>query len=365
MDISVFFMVKTKSKNNAKTSKRSLVKGVTNLFRNEGSRKALSYTSNFVAGIEPVRYIAGKSLESMGSSAGYEIGNPVGAIIYGGLDLIKSVYPGASSSKYVRLLESAGAVYYGLSVVADLFGVLNGDFGQLAKLPLDVAMLYETGTNTAKDYKKENSKIRNDLSEVKSDVKYGVDWVRGLFGKKDSGLEDKVETADVPSSEDNFKKKRKIKNSSLEDNSKSSNGFYHGVITSPDFEESIGEMGYEGDDQNVNPNLESKPSEVFYLSTPNKDGSFNVSSIRDSFKYGASIYQFTKTSRNRARFRIDSNEGAIKLALAFPDSNIEPSCELQNAYRKNSSTIITEEEGEAELKGNKWRVIKPVKIRYE
>lgn len=111
--------------------------------------------------------------------------------------------------------------------------------------------------------------------------------------------------------------------------------------------------------------LEEKSNEIFYLSTPNKDGSFNADSVRETFTYGASIYKFTKISDDKAKFKIDSNEGSIKLALAFPNSNIQPSCEEQNAYTKNVKEIITEEDGEAKLKGNKWKIVKPAKIRYE
>jgi hypothetical protein len=105
--------------------------------------------------------------------------------------------------------------------------------------------------------------------------------------------------------------------------------------------------------------------EIFYLSTPNSDGSFNDSSASTNYKEGASIYRFTKTSSNRAKFQIDEREASIKLALQFPDRNIKPVCDAENAFDPQSKTIITTGVGEAELVGDKWINYKKAKIRYE
>lgn len=167
-------------------------KKVKNVSKTNWKRKTAVYLGNFVAGIKPVQYIAGKTLETtLGSSAGYSIGNPVGAIVYGGLDLAKNYAPDIKESKYVRLLEAGGTAYYGLSTIGNLFGVLNGDFGQLAQLPFNVGMLYETGTNTAKDYRETGATVKSDLKNVKKDFEKGIDYVRGIFNK-DSSLEQKT-----------------------------------------------------------------------------------------------------------------------------------------------------------------------------
>jgi hypothetical protein len=104
--------------------------------------------------------------------------------------------------------------------------------------------------------------------------------------------------------------------------------------------------------------------ETFYLSTPNSDGSFNDSSASTNYKEGASIYRFTKTSSNRAKFQIDEREASIKLALQYPDKNIDPVCDAENAFNPKAKTIITTGVGEAELVGDKWIKNNKAKIRY-
>lgn len=105
-------------------------------------------------------------------------------------------------------------------------------------------------------------------------------------------------------------------------------------------------------------------AETFYLSTPNSDGSFNASSSSPAFKEGASIYKFTKLSNNKALFQIDEREASIRLALQYPDKNIDPVCEVLNSFNLSVKRIITEEPGEAELEGDRWKKTKNTKIRY-
>jgi len=109
------------------------------------------------------------------------------------------------------------------------------------------------------------------------------------------------------------------------------------------------------------------PIETFFLSTPNLDGSFNESSISSIFKDGASIYKFTKTGNNRAKFQLDERESSVKLALQYPDKNIDPVCDAVNAFNPKAKRILTVESGEAELENDKWIVNKSqkAKIRYE
>ena len=108
-------------------------------------------------------------------------------------------------------------------------------------------------------------------------------------------------------------------------------------------------------------------AQVFFLSTPNADGSFNESSASSSYKQGATIYRFIKTGSNRAKFKIDDKETSAKLALQFPDKNIDPVCDAENAFNPKATRITTVQEGEAELQNGKWIVEKnkKAKIKYE
>jgi hypothetical protein len=105
--------------------------------------------------------------------------------------------------------------------------------------------------------------------------------------------------------------------------------------------------------------------ETFYLSTPNSNGTFNESSSSTTYREGASIYRFTKESFNKATFCIDDREASIKLALQYPDKNIDPVCEASNAYNPKASRIVTTSPGTAELLGENWFLKTKAKISYE
>jgi hypothetical protein len=108
-------------------------------------------------------------------------------------------------------------------------------------------------------------------------------------------------------------------------------------------------------------------NEIFFLSTPNSDGSFNESSASSFYKDGATIYRFTKIGPNKAKFLIDEKEASVKLALEYPDKNIDPVCDAVNAFNPKATRITTVEQGEAELQHGKWVVEKNKKgkIKYE
>ena len=108
-----------------------------------------------------------------------------------------------------------------------------------------------------------------------------------------------------------------------------------------------------------------KAPPVFFLSTPNSDGSFNNSSANLAFREGASIYKFQNTKDNRAQFRVDERDASVKLALSYPDKNIDPVCDALNAFDPRARKIFTVEPGVAELAGDRWRVITKARIRYE
>ena len=106
---------------------------------------------------------------------------------------------------------------------------------------------------------------------------------------------------------------------------------------------------------------------ILYLSTPNADGSFNESSAQNSYREGASIYKFTLLSIDRANFEIDVRESSIRLALQYPDKNIDPVCNALNSFTVNTKSIRTDKPGTAVKDGDKWIVTNASKaiIKYE
>jgi hypothetical protein len=105
--------------------------------------------------------------------------------------------------------------------------------------------------------------------------------------------------------------------------------------------------------------------DAFFLSTPNKEGSFNESSATASYKEGATIYKFTRKGNNKATFEIDGRDASVQLALQYPDKSIDPVCEAINAFNPKATRIITVTAGEALLQGTKWTINTKAKIRYE
>ena len=107
--------------------------------------------------------------------------------------------------------------------------------------------------------------------------------------------------------------------------------------------------------------------QTFFLSTPNSDGSFNEKYSSLTYLDGATIYRFSKIGNNRAKFQIDEKDASVRLALQYPDKNIEPVCEGVNALNPKATRITTVEQGEAELQNGKWVVdkTKKAKIKYE
>lgn len=110
---------------------------------------------------------------------------------------------------------------------------------------------------------------------------------------------------------------------------------------------------------------EETPAEIFYQATPDNDGNFNDMYSSLHFKEGASIYKFTKTAVNRAYFQVDNQVSSVKLALQFPNRNIDPACEALNAYNSKAKRIVTVQKGEVELQGTLWICKIKAQIRYE
>lgn len=106
-------------------------------------------------------------------------------------------------------------------------------------------------------------------------------------------------------------------------------------------------------------------NEAIYLSNPNNEGGFNDSSSSTSYKEGASIYRFVKSSSNEASFQIDERESSIKMAMQFPEKNILPVCDSENEYEPRFTKVRTIEPGKVSLEGGKWKVKRKAKIRYE
>ena len=105
----------------------------------------------------------------------------------------------------------------------------------------------------------------------------------------------------------------------------------------------------------------------FYLSTPNKDGSFNESGKSNSFKPYASMYKFTVTGQEgkSAEFEFCSDPSTLPDALNYPDTYLLPVCENNNPTNPHARNIKTQKRGVAEFDGGKWVLKTPARIWFE
>ncbi len=111
-------------------------------------------------------------------------------------------------------------------------------------------------------------------------------------------------------------------------------------------------------------------TEEFYLSTPNSDGTFNVSSMSPHYKPTASIYKFTvavEDGESVASFTVAEQYESMKDALSSPGSYLDPVCESVNAFSPAAKRIVNLKPGRAIQQGGQW-VVQPedkALIRYE
>ena len=81
------------------------------------------------------------------------LGNPLGVLVFGALDLVSYYSEGVRTSKYTRLVKFAGGVYYSVSSISDALGVLKGSANDLVQLPFDASMAYLLLGDAIRSYK--------------------------------------------------------------------------------------------------------------------------------------------------------------------------------------------------------------------
>ncbi len=95
--------------------------------------------------------------------------NPLGAIVFGGIDIAKRVYDRVDNP-YVRTLETAGGLYYSLSAISNLFSSLNGNLHDLGRCILDASMAYQLLVNEGVLDNIKNKRTEGDIKKIKSDL---------------------------------------------------------------------------------------------------------------------------------------------------------------------------------------------------
>ncbi len=118
--------------------------------------RAWVYGGNLAAGIS-------------GSILGFNWGNPIGALIYGGLDIASHYFDQVRVHPLTRVAKLAGAVGWGLKSLYDVGNLFLGDVGSLIDLPFDLSMAYQLGVDSKDSYNKKYS-LEEDLGTIRENV---------------------------------------------------------------------------------------------------------------------------------------------------------------------------------------------------
>lgn len=112
------------------------------------------------------------------------------------------------------------------------------------------------------------------------------------------------------------------------------------------------------------PKQENEVLVDFYMSTPNKDGSFNSASYSEQFLPSVSIYHFTPINDKEAEFEFESDEQGTRDALNFSKSYIEPVCDEENDVTPDSKKVVTLRKGLVEKSNGNWIVKQKAVVMY-
>lgn len=128
------------------------------------------YGSNFLGGFVP----------DLGSYFNKGLFNPIGAVVFGGINIAKRIHDKVDNS-YVRLVELVGATYYTASAVSNFLSILDGKADGLGKGFFDSLMAYQllknegvwnnlTTGRTKDDVKKVIAGITNTKSDLETRI---------------------------------------------------------------------------------------------------------------------------------------------------------------------------------------------------
>jgi hypothetical protein len=120
--------------------------------------------------------------------------------------------------------------------------------------------------------------------------------------------------------------------------------------------------------QEIDLSLPEKPKVIeFYMSTPNPDGSFEVSQSSDVFRQTISLYKFIFNPNNplTASFEFYSDDSGTKDALTNPKRYLEPVCYEENDAFIGAKKIVVTKAGTAYKNGDKWIIDRDKKLRIK
>ncbi len=114
--------------------------------------------------------------------------------------------------------------------------------------------------------------------------------------------------------------------------------------------------------------LATSSLEEFFFPAPNNDGTFRDQDKRRTYDANSSVFRFQvdRHDPQKARFEIITHKDTVNRVLGY-SNRILIVCELQNQFTTTAKRITTPTGGKGIAKKTDgiWKVIKPVKIRFE
>lgn len=108
--------------------------------------------------------LAGSYIPRIGS-----LFNPVGAIVFGGIDVAKRFYDKVDNP-YVRMVEALGALAYSVSAASNILHSLGGDMHSLGRGVLDASMAYQLWANEGVLNNVKSGQTKEDIKKIKNDL---------------------------------------------------------------------------------------------------------------------------------------------------------------------------------------------------
>jgi hypothetical protein len=105
---------------------------------------------------------------------------------------------------------------------------------------------------------------------------------------------------------------------------------------------------------------------VFYMSTPNRDGSFSSTSMSSTFKPTASMYVFTIKNKDgdEAEFGLINDKDTINDAVRSPDSYLLPVCDINGVLPHQAQSVETKTKGSVRKDGDIWKLVSKAVVEF-
>ncbi|GEM_PF-6118591 len=112
---------------------------------------------------------------------------------------------------------------------------------------------------------------------------------------------------------------------------------------------------------------EQNKEELIFFPAPNSNGHFYADDGSPEYKQNTHFYKFVVNvnDTNKAEFYFIYDDDTAQFAINYPDGVLRNACEIENFFKDNPATIVTQKPGIAIKQKDKWIVEMKSIVRYE